>query len=197
MRYRSRNTISFAWPADHVNSISTGYNGFSSCVYRFEGEHDEIVKLRFNKLLNGNRTCRSVSSPDFNRLLCVGSENFSVKVSLVPFSLQINFRLVRIRWLVNWKNFIYLRRFGRISIYENVFCIPFTWLYRRGFLVQIVCNSFSAFFYVSTIESAEPFQIFPFLDLFRDNNAARVPINLRNELWIGIAPFYICTTGDR
>lgn len=49
-------------------------------MYRFEGEHDEVVKLRFNKLLNGNRTCRSVSSSDFNRLLCVGSENFSVKV---------------------------------------------------------------------------------------------------------------------
>lgn len=83
---RIEDAISFAWPADHVNSISTGYNGFSSCVYRFEGEHDEIVKLRFNKLLNGNRTCRSVSSADFNRLLCVGSENFFVKVSLiVPF----------------------------------------------------------------------------------------------------------------
>ncbi|CAL7941517.1 unnamed protein product [Xylocopa violacea] len=57
-----------------------------SCVYRFEGDHDEIVKLRFNKLLNGNRTCRSVSSQDFNRLLCVGSENFSVKVLDLPWT---------------------------------------------------------------------------------------------------------------
>ncbi|KAL6443013.1 hypothetical protein ACFW04_002778 [Cataglyphis niger] len=56
-----------------------------SCVYRFEGEHDEMVKLRFNKLLNGNRTCRSVNSTDFNRLLCVGSENFSVKVLDLPW----------------------------------------------------------------------------------------------------------------
>ncbi|KAM0732709.1 hypothetical protein ACS0PU_000870 [Formica fusca] len=56
-----------------------------SCVYRFEGEHDETVKLRFNKLLNGNRTCRSVNSTDFNRLLCVGSENFSVKVLDLPW----------------------------------------------------------------------------------------------------------------
>ncbi|XP_046475908.1 uncharacterized protein [Neodiprion pinetum] len=51
-----------------------------SCVYRFEGEHDEVVKLRFNKLVNGNRSCRSVSSTDFNRLLCVGSNSFSLKV---------------------------------------------------------------------------------------------------------------------
>ncbi|KZC14511.1 hypothetical protein WN55_06972, partial [Dufourea novaeangliae] len=56
-----------------------------SCVYRFEGEHDEIVKLRFNKVLNGNRTCRSVSSSDFSRLLCVGSKNFSVKVMDQPW----------------------------------------------------------------------------------------------------------------
>ncbi|XP_048507374.1 uncharacterized protein LOC105683642 isoform X2 [Athalia rosae] len=51
-----------------------------SCVYRFEGEHDEVVKLRFNKLFNGNRSCRSVSSNDYNRLLCVGSDSFSLKV---------------------------------------------------------------------------------------------------------------------
>ncbi|KAG7198767.1 hypothetical protein KM043_001754 [Ampulex compressa] len=57
-----------------------------SCVYRFEGEHDEIVKLRFNRLLNGNRSCRSVSNPDFNRLLCVGSDNFSLKVLDLPWS---------------------------------------------------------------------------------------------------------------
>lgn len=56
-----------------------------SCVYRFEGEHDEVVKLRFNKLLNGNRTCRSVDNSDFNRLLCVDSENFSVKVLDLPW----------------------------------------------------------------------------------------------------------------
>ncbi|XP_043269462.1 uncharacterized protein [Venturia canescens] len=57
-----------------------------SCVYRFEGEQDEVVKLRFNKLLNGNRSCRSVSSADFSRLLCVGSSTFSVKVLEVPWS---------------------------------------------------------------------------------------------------------------
>ncbi|KAK2587829.1 hypothetical protein KPH14_003929 [Odynerus spinipes] len=56
-----------------------------SCVYRFEGEHDELVKLRFNRLLNGNRTCRSVSSSDFNRLLCIGSDNFSLKVLDLPW----------------------------------------------------------------------------------------------------------------
>ncbi|XP_036139984.1 uncharacterized protein LOC118644124 [Monomorium pharaonis] len=56
-----------------------------SCVYRFEGEHDEVVKLRFNKLLNGNRTCRNVGNSDFNRLLCVDSENFSVKVLDLPW----------------------------------------------------------------------------------------------------------------
>ncbi|XP_035718354.1 uncharacterized protein LOC118440021 isoform X1 [Vespa mandarinia] len=56
-----------------------------SCVYRFEGEHDEVVKLRFNRLLNGNRTCRSVSSSDFNRLLCIGSDNFSLKVLDLPW----------------------------------------------------------------------------------------------------------------
>ncbi|XP_024945485.1 uncharacterized protein LOC107272534 isoform X2 [Cephus cinctus] len=57
-----------------------------SCVYRFEGEHDEVVKLRFNKLFNGNRSCRSVSSPDFNRLLCVGSKSFSLKVLDIPWA---------------------------------------------------------------------------------------------------------------
>ncbi|KAK0171076.1 hypothetical protein PV328_008838 [Microctonus aethiopoides] len=57
-----------------------------TCVYRFEGEQDEVVKLRFNKLLNGNRTCRSVSSVDYNRLLCVGSSNFSLKVFELPWS---------------------------------------------------------------------------------------------------------------
>ncbi|EFN82093.1 hypothetical protein EAI_11820 [Harpegnathos saltator] len=60
-------------------------NDVVCCVYRFEGEHDEVVRLRFNKLLNGNRTCRSVTSPDFNRLLCVGSENFSLKVLDLPW----------------------------------------------------------------------------------------------------------------
>ncbi|XP_016842459.1 uncharacterized protein LOC100122993 [Nasonia vitripennis] len=57
-----------------------------SCVYRFEGEHDEVVRLRFNKLLNGNRSCRSVSSSDFNRLLCVGSTGFSLKVMELPWA---------------------------------------------------------------------------------------------------------------
>ncbi|XP_008558829.1 uncharacterized protein LOC103579250 [Microplitis demolitor] len=56
-----------------------------SCVYRFEGEQDEVVKLRFNKLLNGNRTCRSVSSIDYNRFLCIGSSNFSLKVMELPW----------------------------------------------------------------------------------------------------------------
>ncbi|KAL2729828.1 uncharacterized protein V1477_015639 [Vespula maculifrons] len=64
---------------------SAAWNGFCSCVYRFEGEHDEVVKLRFNRLLNGNRTCRSVSSSDFNRLLCIGSDNFSLKVLDLPW----------------------------------------------------------------------------------------------------------------
>lgn len=123
---RIEDEISFAWPADHVNSISTGYNGFSSCVYRFEGEHDEIVKLRFNKLLNGNRTCRSVSSPDFNRLLCVGSENFFVKVGLiVSFNpCWINFRLVRIRMEKSYAT-IYLRRFRFIKIFFSYVLLYF------------------------------------------------------------------------
>lgn len=123
---RIEDEISFAWPADHVNSISTGYNGFSSCVYRFEGEHDEIVKLRFNKLLNGNRTCRSVSSPDFNRLLCVGSENFFVKVGLiVSFNpCWINFRLVRIRMEKSYA-IIYLRRFRFIKIFFSYVLLYF------------------------------------------------------------------------
>ncbi|XP_063975987.1 uncharacterized protein LOC135161918 [Diachasmimorpha longicaudata] len=56
-----------------------------SCVYRFEGEPDEIVKLRFNKLLNGNHSCKSVSSVDYNRLLCVGQSNFSLKVMDLPW----------------------------------------------------------------------------------------------------------------
>uniref|UniRef100_A0ABD2X352 CUB domain-containing protein n=1 Tax=Trichogramma kaykai TaxID=54128 RepID=A0ABD2X352_9HYME len=56
-----------------------------TCVYRFEAEHDEVVKLRFNKLLNGNRSCRSVSSPDYNRLICVGSSSFSVKIMELPW----------------------------------------------------------------------------------------------------------------
>ncbi|KAI4504001.1 hypothetical protein M0802_000472 [Mischocyttarus mexicanus] len=66
-------------------NLSAAWNGFCSCVYRFEGEHDEVVKLRFNRLLNGNRTCRSVSSSDFNRLLCIGSDNFSLKVLDLPW----------------------------------------------------------------------------------------------------------------
>ncbi|XP_058797268.1 uncharacterized protein LOC131667689 [Phymastichus coffea] len=57
-----------------------------TCIYRFEGEHDEVVKLRFNKLLNGNRSCRSVSSSDFNRLLCVGTSSFSLKVMELPWA---------------------------------------------------------------------------------------------------------------
>ncbi|KAL2712623.1 hypothetical protein V1478_018146, partial [Vespula squamosa] len=68
-----------------VKGIAAAWNGFCSCVYRFEGEHDEVVKLRFNRLLNGNRTCRSVSSSDFNRLLCIGSDNFSLKVLDLPW----------------------------------------------------------------------------------------------------------------
>ncbi|XP_034934803.1 uncharacterized protein [Chelonus insularis] len=57
-----------------------------SCIYRFEGEQDEVVKLRFNKLINGNRTCRSVSSNDYNRFLCIGSNNFSLKILELPWS---------------------------------------------------------------------------------------------------------------
>lgn len=207
---RIEDEISFAWPADHVNSISTGYNGFSSCVYRFEGEHDEIVKLRFNKLLNGNRTCRSVSSPDFNRLLCVGSENFFVKVGLiVSFNpCWINFRLVRIRMEKSYA-IIYLRRFRFKNIFlirTFIFC---EWILEEKFLYR-VCNVYFVWrgfwfkrflqflmFSCWPLKAQNLFQIFPFLDLFRDNNAARVPINLRNELWMGIAPFYICTTRDR
>ncbi|TGZ51593.1 Uncharacterized protein DBV15_11054 [Temnothorax longispinosus] len=68
-----------------LSTESAGPNWFCSCVYRFEGEHDEVVKLRFNKLLNGNRTCRSVGNSDFNRLLCIDSKNFSVKVLDLPW----------------------------------------------------------------------------------------------------------------
>ncbi|XP_011496881.1 PREDICTED: uncharacterized protein LOC105361406 [Ceratosolen solmsi marchali] len=56
-----------------------------TCVYRFEGEQDEIVKLRFNKIFNGNRSCKSVSSSDYNRFLCVGSTGFSLKVMDLPW----------------------------------------------------------------------------------------------------------------
>ena len=50
-------------------------------MYRFEAEQDEVVKLRFNKVFNGNRSCRSVYNDDISRLQCVGSKEFSVKVN--------------------------------------------------------------------------------------------------------------------
>ncbi|XP_044012328.1 uncharacterized protein LOC122855201 isoform X2 [Aphidius gifuensis] len=57
-----------------------------SCIYRFEGEQDEVVKLRFNRLLNGNRSCRSISNNNYNRLMCNGSTDFSLKVLELPWS---------------------------------------------------------------------------------------------------------------
>ncbi|XP_023245577.1 uncharacterized protein LOC106637106 [Copidosoma floridanum] len=57
-----------------------------SCVYRFEAEPNEIVKLRFNRLLTGSRSCRSVSSSDYNRLLCIGSSSFALKVMELPWT---------------------------------------------------------------------------------------------------------------
>lgn len=51
------------------------------CIYRFEGQRGERVKLVIRKIMTGNKTCASKIDTDINRSYCFGDSSIRLGVS--------------------------------------------------------------------------------------------------------------------
>ncbi|KAL3267780.1 hypothetical protein HHI36_006909 [Cryptolaemus montrouzieri] len=56
-----------------------------SCVYRFEAQKDEKVKLTLNSVIIKNRNCRTTVSKDTDRLVCDGSSSAAIRIFEIPW----------------------------------------------------------------------------------------------------------------
>jgi len=50
------------------------------CIYRFEGQRGETVRIVIKKVMTGNRTCASKIDSDINRSFCYGDNTARVEV---------------------------------------------------------------------------------------------------------------------
>lgn len=62
-----------------------------SCIYRFEGQRGERVRIIINKISTGNRTCQSKIDKDINRSYCFGNSNAKLEVMERPWHESILF----------------------------------------------------------------------------------------------------------
>ncbi|KAI4460830.1 cubilin [Holotrichia oblita] len=56
-----------------------------SCVYRFEAQKDEKIKIILTDLVIKNRDCRSRISPDTDRYQCYGNTSATVRIFDIPW----------------------------------------------------------------------------------------------------------------
>ncbi|KAL0272396.1 UNVERIFIED_CONTAM: hypothetical protein PYX00_005379 [Menopon gallinae] len=74
----------FQSPRD-VFLFGRGGNTNLSCVYRFEGQKGERVKLNIQNLATGSRPCRSLYHRDINRVRCHGNATAAVRIYEYPW----------------------------------------------------------------------------------------------------------------
>lgn len=53
---------------------------FNSCVYRFEGQRGERVKIVVHRMMSGNRTCESKMENDTMRAFCHGNNSAKLQI---------------------------------------------------------------------------------------------------------------------
>lgn len=58
----------------------------SSCVYRFEAQKDEKIKITINQMVIKNRNCVTKISKDTDRLECYGNRSATVRFFEVPWN---------------------------------------------------------------------------------------------------------------
>lgn len=56
-----------------------------SCIYRFEAQKDEKVKITLTQLIVKQRQCQTRLSPDSDRLQCYGNTSATVRFFEVPW----------------------------------------------------------------------------------------------------------------
>lgn len=81
------------------NVFSFGRGGTTNlkCIYKFEGQRAERVRLRFTQVMTMNRNCYSKVEEDINRSFCYGNTNVRVEV-----------RIHLSGWMVRSNNFYYI-----------------------------------------------------------------------------------------
>ena len=57
----------------------------SSCIYRFEANPDEWIKLTLNKVIIKSRGCKTHFEPSINRYRCQGYQNATLAVFELPW----------------------------------------------------------------------------------------------------------------
>lgn len=57
----------------------------SSCVYRFEAQKDEKVKLTLTNVIIKNRNCETRVSRDTGRLMCDGNTTAAIRIFEIPW----------------------------------------------------------------------------------------------------------------
>ncbi|KAK9889675.1 hypothetical protein WA026_007054 [Henosepilachna vigintioctopunctata] len=57
-----------------------------SCVYRFEAQKDEKIKLTLNSVIIKNRNCATRVSKDTDRLVCDGNTAAAIRIFEIPWS---------------------------------------------------------------------------------------------------------------
>lgn len=62
-----------------------------SCIYRFEGQRGERVRIVINKISTGNRTCQSKIDKEINRSYCFGDSNAKLEIMERPWHESILF----------------------------------------------------------------------------------------------------------
>uniref|UniRef100_A0A336KH36 CSON011022 protein n=1 Tax=Culicoides sonorensis TaxID=179676 RepID=A0A336KH36_CULSO len=62
-----------------------------SCIYRFEGQRGERVRIVINRISTGNRTCQSKIDKDINRSYCFGNSNAKLQIMERPWHESILF----------------------------------------------------------------------------------------------------------
>lgn len=58
---------------------------FPSCVYRFEAQRGERVKIVVHRMMSGNRTCESKMENDTQRSFCYGNNSAKLQVFERPW----------------------------------------------------------------------------------------------------------------
>lgn len=58
---------------------------FHSCVYRFEAQRGERVKIVVHRMMSGNRTCESKMENDTQRTFCYGNNSAKLQIFERPW----------------------------------------------------------------------------------------------------------------
>lgn len=58
---------------------------FFSCVYRFEADRDERIRITIKKVVTSNRQCLSRIDTDTKRSYCFGDQRAKLQVHVISY----------------------------------------------------------------------------------------------------------------